>query len=541
MSAQSFAPIVTPPQPASVPAPGAQTTSPVINNRVTRSLACRIETAARNSFQVAPAQVDNGDESLYTDKCGTYTKGILQNGIGLVDVAAYQAFQKALSTGDPKDFEAIPLGGSRTLNGPQGGLAFDLEGLDSSQLVVPPAPALASEEYATELVEMYWGSLLRDVAFTDYPTSPIAAQAADELSTMPAYKGPRDPVTNKVTPALLFRGGLRDGSFAGETIGPYLSQFLLKHADFGAFPFDQRYVTFKSGIDYMTSEDEFLKVQNGVPTGQAVQRDAAVYLHDGRGLAAWTHEDILYQAYFMAYVVLDSIGAPLNPGNPYRISHTQNGFNTLGQPDIASTLAAVASEALKAVWYQKWFVHLRHRPESGGGIVHLIKTGKGNTIQGQLSPTVLSSHAVQSSFAKYNSYFLSQAFPEGSPTHPAYPTGHGTVAGACITVLKFFFDGTFNIPDPQAPSNDGTSLEAYTGSDAGNLTVNGELHKLAHNISFGHGIHAGIHWRSDTDTSIQLGEAVALSVLKDRALTYNEKFTVQLQKVDGSIATITNQ
>ena len=58
----------------------------------------------------------------------------------------------------------------------------------------------------------------------------------------------------------------------------------------------------------------------------------------------------------------------------------------MGQPDIAATLAAVASEALKAVWYQKWYVHLRHRPESGGAIVHLIKTGQGGTIQGQLQP-----------------------------------------------------------------------------------------------------------------------------------------------------------
>jgi len=39
-----------------------------------------------------------------------------------------------------------------------------------------------------------------------------------------------------------------------------------------------------------------------------------------------------------------------------------------------------------------------------------------------------------------------QSYPEGSPTHPAYPTGHGVVGGACITVLKFFFDGTFVIP-----------------------------------------------------------------------------------------------
>jgi hypothetical protein len=107
--------------------------------------------------------------------------------------------------------------------------------------------------------------------------------------------------------------------------------------------------------------------------------------------------------------------------------------------------------------------------------------------------------------------------------------------------LKFFFDGDFVIPKPQVPSSDGTTLNNYTGSDAGDMTVNGELHKLAHNVSFGHGIHAGIHWRSDTDTSIELGEKVALAVLRDRAHTYNEKFTVKLKRVDGSHATITNE
>jgi len=90
------------------------------------------------------------------------------------------------------------------------------------------------------------------------------------------------------------------------------------------------------------------------------------------------------------------------------------------------------------------------------------------------------------------------------------------------------------------PLNTGESTTPYTGPDAATLTVNGELNKLAHNISFGHGILAGIHWRSDTDTSIQLGEAVALSLLEDLASTYNEKFTVHLQKVDGTTASISN-
>ncbi len=224
-----------------------------------------------------------------------------------------------------------------------------------------------------------------------------------------------------------------------------------------------------------------------------------------------------------------------------RSSKTQNGFTTMGQPDIAATLTAVAGEALKAVWYQKWFVHLRHRPESGGALVHLLRTGQGNTIQAHPGAIVLNSQAVQSSFAAHNSYYLSQAFPEGSPTHPAYPTGHGMVAGACITVLKFFFDGNFVIPDPVVASNDGITLNNYAGGDAGMITVNGELNKLGHNVSFGHGIHAGIHWRSDTDMSLLLGEALALSFLQDRAQTYNEQFTITLTRLDGTTATISNQ
>jgi hypothetical protein len=251
--------------------------------------------------------------------------------------------------------------------------------------------------------------------------------------------------------------------------------------------------------------------------------------------------DVLYQAYFTAYMVLGTIGAPVNPGNPYVGSRTQNGFGTFGGPDFAAAITAVAGLAINNVWYQKWYIHLRHRPESGGAILRQILTGNGGTIDATLNNNVLNSLAVQSSFNRYGDYFLSQAFPEGSPTHPAYPTGHGTVAGACITILKFFFDGDFVIPNPVVPSSDGLSLLPYTGGDAGQITVNGELNKLANNVSFGHGILSGIHWRSDTDSSIKLGEALAISVLQDRALTYHEKFTVSLTKIDGTIATISNQ
>jgi hypothetical protein len=512
---------------------------PATAHRVTRSLALRTATAASDGFTAAPTQADNGDEALYADKSGTYTKGVLQAAIGVFDPAAYQSFKKALSSGAPADFNAITLGGPRTLNGPQGGLAFYLDCLDGSQFSVPPAPTLASEAYATELVELYWASLLRDVAFTTYPTNAVAMKAAAELSAMPAYAGPRNAL-GQVTQALLFRGG-----FAGETVGPYVSQFLLQSTALGSLPITQKYITNKAGADFMLQPDEYQKVQNGIATGSALTPESALFLHDGRGLSAYTHDDVLYQAYFVAYLVLNTINggnaAPLNPGNPYIGNKTQNGFATMGQPDIAAAVTAVAVEAIKAVWYQKWFVHLRHRPESGGAIVYLQKTGQGGSIQGHVSNTVLESQAVQSSFAANNSYFLSQAFPEGSPTHPSYPTGHGTVAGACITALKFFFDGNYVLPNPVVPSSDGMSTSAYVPPvGEAPLTVNGELHKLAHNISFGHGIHGGIHWRSDTDTSIQLGEAVALSYLRDRARTYNEQFSVSLTKLDGTTTTISN-
>ena len=210
-------------------------------------------------------------------------------------------------------------------------------------------------------------------------------------------------------------------------------------------------------------------------------------------------------------------------------------FGTFGGPDIAATLGAVARAAINAVWYQKWAVHLRHRPEAGGGIIQLLKTSGLNPADAAKLKNldiVLNSKALKESFARHGTYLLSQAFPEGSPTHPAYPTGHGTVAGACITVLKFFFDGTAPLTYAVSPSNDGLSLVPYAGS--GPLTINGDLHKLAHNISFGHGIHAGIHWRSDTDYSILLGEAVAIDFLLDQMYSYQENFDITITKIDGT-------
>ena len=291
----------------------------------------------------------------------------------------------------------------------------------------------------------------------------------------------------------------------------------------------------------MTDEATWEQVQNGRPTGLVNQPDPQPrYLRDGRSLAAYTHVDELFQAYFTAYLALGTLHVPVNPGNPYAASRVQNGFGTFGGPDFASTLCQVTKIALNAVWYQKWLVHLRHRPESGGGLVHYFN--RGEQYSAVPDPLIFHSGVLAASFARYGTWLLSQPFPEGSPTHPAHPTGHGAVGGACITVLKFFFDGSHPLPNPVVPAADGLSLQPWnpSGPLGGQLTVNGELHKLAHNITFGHGLHGGIHWRSDSDASIALGEAVAISFLEDLVCTYAEPFHITITRTDGTTHTFRN-
>ena len=92
--------------------------SPATSNRVFRSYAQRVGTAAEDAFVPAPPQPDNGDEARYSDKCGTYTKCVKQAGIGRVDLNAYQTFRKALDSGDPADF------GQRLIDGCEPGQAI---------------------------------------------------------------------------------------------------------------------------------------------------------------------------------------------------------------------------------------------------------------------------------------------------------------------------------------------------------------------------------------------------------------------------------
>jgi hypothetical protein len=525
------------------------------STRANDSFEYRKATAQDEKINV-PQQADNGDAARYTDFSGLYSKGLLHNNLGIPNAAAVQSLIHALETGSQADFNNIIVGtpggdGNSKLNGPQVSLAFDLEGLDSHATVIPASPTTRSAQTAAEQVEHYWACLLRDVPFTSYGTNALVGQAVADMNNLSYVNSPgNDQIPAPVTRQNLFRGQIVPGD--GNVMGPYVSQFMVQPTFYGAQFLDQKYQTFLPGQEFMKTVATYQNIQNGGANEGPVNFDATRrFIRNGRDLAAYTRVDVLFQGYFTAFLILAGLGAAPNPGSPYIGNPTQKAFATLGGPDAAGTLCEMATRALKAAWFHKWIKDLRQRPEEYGALVHARMTNANPMPQAaaELHPDVLGSAALPMIFAQNGTFLLPQPFPEGSPTHPCYPTGHGTVGGACITALKFFFDGSQKIrplltaagTDVKQPSTNGLSLNTYTGADRNNLDINGELNKLAFNISFGHGILAGIHFRSSTYWSILLGEQVALSVLRDRARSYNEPFTINITKFDGTTATITNQ
>jgi membrane-associated phospholipid phosphatase len=525
--------------------PSIDTTSSSAQARQQKALAIRVQAANQQAQQPLPNHTNNGDEDLYPNKIASYTKGLPHNNLGEVDLTAYQTYLNALASGAPADFEAIPLGcqgteGYYKLVNPQGGIAFDLEGIDAAATFTPPPPAFGSAEINTEIVELYWRALLRDVPATEFDTNPQVQQAIADLNRLgDAYKGPKE--NGQVTTRTVFRF-----DFPGTMVGPLVSQFRYLPVTFGSDMISQQMMTSPPGQDFMTNYADWLNVQQGCPSTQPMTFDPTRrYLRTGRDAGTWVHMDTINEAFIIAVLILlypfagaesgREMAAP-SPTNPYLQSKNQTGFATFGLPDSLTSVVEVTTRALKAAWFQKWYVHRRLRPEAYAGAIHNTLTGAANYPVG--ADQLNQSPALSQIHDKYGTYLLPQVFPEGSPLHPSYPQGHSTTAGACATILKAFFDESMVIPNPVVPNADGTAVVPYTGPDAGNLTVGGEINKLASNIASSRDW-AGVHYRSDGLQGLLLGEAVAISILQDHRPTYNENFSgFTFHKFDGTQITI---
>jgi len=486
-----------------------------LKTRHDKAFAKRLHAAKDDRKVPVPPHPNNGDEALYPSGIANFTKGFPHNSFGEVDPSVYAAYLAAVKTGKRADFDALTMGGTERLVDPQAGLAYDLETYDPSQNSIPPFDVLTSPGLAAQMIESYWQALTRDVPFSQYGTDPTIAAAAAELTGLSSFVGPR--ISGDVTPQSIFRGFT-----AGDLIGPYVSQFFIQPFTYGVMPF-VGYMTTLPG-DFVTDLSLWQNVQNGAPSPiQNENPDSQLrYLRSGRDLAEYVHNDVLFQEYLNAALMLMKMKAPLNSGNPYPPTlKSETGFITFGFPMIEVLVAEVIARALKNAWLQKWFIHRMTRPEETAGLVHFTITGQKTY---PLDSSVLTSNAAATVFARNGNYFIPMSYPEGCPLHPSYPSGHATASGAAVTVLKWFFDETFVIPTPLTTTSDGLSVVPYTGSDASQITVGGELNKLASNVGFGR-VFAGIHWRQDIQQAMLLGEAVAISLLRDQAHLYNENYT----------------
>ena len=536
-------PVQPTPQQEAVPAPGTP--------RADAAQQVRMDAAAFQRSIPLPAHPDNGDEARYPTRFANYSKGLPHDSLGDVNTAEYDKLRTAVTTGNAADFAAITLGGTRKLVNPQSAYAYQLEGADSHALSMAPAPTFASCEAAANLEELYWMSLVRDVSFQDYTaaTPPaLITEAIQRLNQLKDFRGPK--VNGQVTAATLFRDTL-----PGSTRGPFLSQFLLQDVPYGVQKIVQRNQTRLAGDDGVFTFSEWLNIQNGLPPAVAEKLDPTPrYIRNGRDLAELVHHDFPHQTSLNAALIImgqndtdrDPKSAPAahDSGNPYRSSDeytNQEAFATFGNADVLDLIGRIMKLALLGQWFQKWQVHRRLRPEEFAGRVHNTKTGtRTYPLHSDISTSPVLARVFERNKALNGgtggSYLLSQAFPEGAPLHPSYGSGHSTYIGAGVTMLKAFFNTSLPVKNPVQPSPDGLSLVPYTGPT---LNLADELDKLASNIGIAR-LFAGVHYRSDHEHAVRLGELIALRVLQDLARTYHESFPgFQVRTFGGNTFAIT--
>jgi len=551
------------------------------------------------------AHESNGEESL-AGFPGSFRKGLAHRPDGfLADDRDYPLFRQAIRSGLPDDLANVPtpvLTAPRRWESPSAGFVFDLEGPDAQAVTMPPAPTLDSAELAAEMAEVFAMAHLRDVPFAEFDSQGQVGTRVSQLNALPWFSGAyvRRPAGQYTVSAIfdqaagltlgrqrgaVTRANLFRGVTTGDEAGPLISQFLLvgnpSRGDdatgarpagsvdwdatagkirYGANTIDQRVRVATPNLDFMTTPDTWLAVQQGANVGATYQFDYndASYTSMGQGdpnegngpayrfiltprdLATYVHFDQLYQAYLNACLILLERGIATDPDfRNFNSGLNQQGFAQFGGPHILSLVTEVATRALKAVRFQKFNIHNRARPEAIAGLFEQIRTGSTDSRLDPLRATWATLD--RSGILPAGNHLLPMAFPEGSPMHPSYGAGHATVAGACVTLLKAFFDHTAELPGPvyeADPATAGRTLRMVSGAPT--LTVEGELNKLASNISIGRNM-AGVHYFSDYIESIRMGEQIALAMLEEQALMYNAQqfpFAMTVPLFDGGTVVI---
>lgn len=438
----------------------------------------------------------------------------------------------ALASGEQTDFDAINKSGTRKQANPQAALSYELMGGDPEGIDMPKAPALASKEAAAEMIEVYEKNILRDLSFEyingSTPDADLDRAVANLNAFGDSFTGPKD--SGMVTRATLFRGNA-----PGDLEGPYVSQFILLDVALGNHTIQQVGPT-KTGV-YGISEANYLSIQQGnVPVTQTID-SAPKYVWNPRQLGSFVHIDFVYQAFLYAAAIMESNGMAKHAAYPTLAK--EGAFITNGGiAEISSVVADVSRHALKGSWVHKWLKNLKLRPEAMAGRVVKEMDGvlSSGTVHADLfslgGTTIDAVKAYNLGQGGDNKPWLPLQYAEGSPTHPSYPAGHAVIAGACATILKLYYaEAAWSLS--VVHSSNGSSLDAYVG-DTSQMTIHGEINKLASNMSIGRNM-AGVHYRSDGDQGMILGEKIAIQYYKDIRSTANESIgTITFVGFDGS-------
>lgn len=515
---------------------------------------------------------------------GNFHKTLPHNMFGEVDPAAYAIFKKVAQTGG--DYEMVPRGDPGTLfapgikvpiegdkfNNPQSARAHDKLAGSATEYQMAAAPHVRSLSAAAEMTELQWMALLRDKPFIDFPTDTDVAVAVDDIrerfsAAVDANEPgglrlgtdlPQDDDGLDMRRETLFRCGL-----LGEDKGPIVSQFFLHDIAYGAQFIQQQVRPYAAHKNFLTDYGSWLRAQNAgldewadgysddnnfIKAPSLEDTSGLRHISNMRDVARFVNKDALHQAYFNAALLCLSWKIPFDPGNPYSSYKRQVGFGTFGGPDLLTRVSEIAGRALAIVWHQKWEVHRRLRPEAYGGLMQMQKIGfppapdpSNETRAYGLPEAAFESEAAKRLFALPSAnYFLPIAFSAGSPAHPSYGAGHATVAGACITILKawlaektplaeFLEDHPVRTPMSNtelvvvSEADKFGKLVPYTNpKDLSEMTVEGELNKIACNVAMGRSM-GGVHWRSDNTRSLRLGEQIAAELLRAESLDYAEK------------------
>ena len=96
----------------------------------------------------------------------------------------------------------------------------------------------------------------------------------------------------------------------------------------------------------------------------------------------------------------------------------------------------------------------------------------------------------------------------------------------------------YQAPNTESPATeDHTALKVVPGITAKDVTINGELNKLAANIAIGRNM-GGVHFYTDYYDSLRMGERLAIGILEEQMTTYVEPVSMRLRSFDNDAVLI---